>query len=539
MNLGRNRAVLWLSIAFLSLWACRGEAEDVAKWSVKEITLAARGTYAYTDEGVTATFTGPSGIQKMVHGFWDGGSTWRIRFAPTREGAWSYTTTSSDAGLNGKTGGFTCVAPKAGNHGFLRRDSNNRTSFVWDDGSRYFMWGQTYYDVMLNVQANGGWKTAVDNSLANGMNKIRFHVYPLRSYGSGIEDTTYPQTIPYGGTSSSPNRDQLNNSFWQGLDAYVKYLESKGVVADLILFNTYVPQGALQWGTQAQDERFLRYALARYAAFHNVIWCVSNEWAVSGKAQSYIDILGSIVRNDDPWIAEGSFLRPLSVHQNTGVAFQFFGSNWPVHASVQFGVRNKTYANGDEWSNASITSNLGHSMPVVNDEYGYIGEKTPINLTRTQHRSCIWGIATSGGYGSAGDYPRISTGNPEISGDWSEAAEYGDIKRLVDFFTTKGIQYWRMSSQNALRTSGTRVYVLAESGQQYVIYAAVGGNFSVDLAAGSYDAWRFDPRTGAETSLGTVAGGGSSPFEMPDSQDWVVRLARRIVESPANLRLVP
>ncbi|WP_235337525.1 DUF5060 domain-containing protein [Pontibacter korlensis] len=35
--------------------------------------------------------TSPSGRKKMVNAFWDGGTTWRFRFAPDELGDWSYT----------------------------------------------------------------------------------------------------------------------------------------------------------------------------------------------------------------------------------------------------------------------------------------------------------------------------------------------------------------------------------------------------------------------------------------------------------------
>ena len=189
------------------------------------------------------------------------------------------------------------------------------------------------------------------------------------------------------------------------------------------------------------------------------------------------------------------------------------------------------YRNGDEWGNAGILYNMGHNIPVVNDEYGYIGEPEDRSeretqaLTREKHRRIMWGIYTAGGYACAGDkYEYPDVGRPYKTGYWRDPEEYGDIKHLIDFFTENGIEYWMMSSQNSLVTSGTRVYVLAEIGRQYVIYAAMGGKFSFDLASGTYMAKSFNPRTGEYRELGEVTGGGSVSFEMPDEDDWVVHL---------------
>ena len=154
------------------------------------------------------------------------------------------------------------------------------------------------------------------------------------------------------------------------------------------------------------------------------------------------------------------------------------------------------YHHGDQWGNASIVHNRRYNMPVVNDEYGYIGEVKPIEMTPAQSRRVMWGIATAGGYGSSGDWRLFTDWRPSVTAEWADAEQYGDIKRMIDFFTAKNVEYWKMSSQNSLATEGTRVYVLAETGRQYVIYAAAGGACTVNLAPGTYAVRRYNPRTG-------------------------------------------
>jgi hypothetical protein len=483
-------------------------------------------TNPYIQNSVTATFQGPGNIKKTVSGFWDGGSTFKLRFTPTAEGIWKYSTTSSDARLNGKTGTIKCIAPLAGNHGFVRRDANHRYHFVYDDGTRYFMFGNTYYEILANAASGNNWKKSVDGTARMGMTKIRMN---LGEGSNSDRGAGYPDSTPYGS-----NHDTLNLSHWRHLDEVVAYMASKGVVVDLLLFWT----NPSNYGTQAQDERYVRYAMARYAAYPNAIWCLSNEWEYTKKPRSYWNTLGTIVRTEDPWSSQGGFLRPLSIHQRTRIDFQYFDTSWPVHAIIQYGVRNPgaspagtpEYASGDQWGYAGIRYNWGYNMPVVNDEYGYAGEPDDASvsgaptLRRTKHRQIMWGIYTAGGYGSAGDKYMYRDGRPYFGANWHEPAEYGDITRLIDFFTTKGIQYWKMSTDPALKTSGTRVYVLAKPGQQYVIYAAVGGTFSVNIADGTYTARRYNPATGEDVALGDVTGGGSRSFAVPDSKDWVVYL---------------
>ena len=488
-------------------------------WSVYELNLESdsNSTNPYTEVSVTATFKGPEDSEKTVQGFWNGDRHFLVRFTPTVQGQWTYVTRSSDPGLDHQIGIINCTSPQEG-HGFLRRDANYPYSFVWDDGSRYLMIGQTYYDLLKLAMVSDDWHTSIDNSLATGMNKVRFFIAPNPKERP---KSPTPATSPYGS-----DRDTLNLPHWQKLDEVVRYLNKRGMVAEVLLFN-YPSYGNL-YGTQSQDERYLRYVLARYGAFPNVIWCLVNEWD-SIKSQSYWNDMGTIVRHEDPWISAAAFLRPLSIHPNTSSDFQFFDAEWPVHAIIQYGVRNDQYTQGDQWGYQGIKSNWGHNLPVVNDEYGYIGETSDRTLegnpklTRTKHRQIMWGIYLAGGYGAAGDKNQYSDGRPYFSSYWHKPQEYEDITHLVNFFTTKDIEYWKMSSQKL--ASEKRVYALANPGKQYVFYAADGGSFSAKIAPGTYTAHRYNPRNGEERLLDEVTGGAAS-FTLPD-KDWVVYLNAR------------
>jgi Protein of unknown function (DUF4038)/Domain of unknown function (DUF5060)/Putative collagen-binding domain of a collagenase len=522
------------AFAQVTLPACSG---SMARYSVCEIVLNTSGSYTndYTTASVTATFTlSGGGITKTVSGFWDGDlvdgrGTFRIRFNASNAGSWSYTTSSTDMGLNGKSGSFTVTS--GGARGFVRRNSGNPEKFVFDNGTRYFMWGQTYYQIVANARAGGGWQTSIDNSAGYSMNKVRLLIFPFGSFA------------PYS-SGSSPFLANHNNpdlTHWQKLDEVVNYLNQKPMVADVILFNDH-PEA---FGTTTQDQRYVRYAMARLAAFPNVIWCLSNEWDSTGLGAphatdpSYWNTIGGIVRNEDPWMDQGGNQRPLSIHQKTEDLFQFFASSWPTHAILQYGTHQSAHPLSDDWANYSIRNNLGNGMPVVNDEYGYMGacDTTPCPQTghvfdQTAHRQAIWGIAVAGGYGSAGDLRTINGGQPSISADWKDEPEYGDISRLVDFFTNKVSTWWQMSTQNSLVTSGTRVYVTGQTSVQYVTYAAVGGAFTLNLPAPSgtsYGLYRYNPRTGGTPTFIRNVGSGSQTFtvpgDVPDStNDWVLQL---------------
>jgi hypothetical protein len=184
-------------------------------------------------------------------------------------------------------------------------------------------------------------------------------------------------------------------------------------------------------------------------------------------------------------------------------------------------------------------------MPVVNDEYGYIGEPEPVELTREQHRRALWGVGIGGGYGSVGDF-RIFTdgaasGYPDgygrviMTGHWHDAVEYEDVRHFVDFWTGGDLPYWRMEPQNERVVAGANGYLLGEPAADgaagYVLYAATGGEVQLTLPAGEYTATRFDPRTGESaphiTAQITARENEAVTITFPDVNDWVLRLVPR------------
>ena len=77
----------------------------------------------YTGVFLDIDFRSPDGRTISIPGFWDGGQTWRIRFAPTQVGNWSWRSRSDDPDLHDQTGSFVCVADDMGGKGFVTANS--------------------------------------------------------------------------------------------------------------------------------------------------------------------------------------------------------------------------------------------------------------------------------------------------------------------------------------------------------------------------------------------------------------------------------
>ena len=119
----RVSVLISLAYVFCALAAVAQGQKAVRPWEPFEVGMTAATEFsnayveAMPDSGkpyVEVTFNGTSGeargLRFVVAGFWDGGKTWKARFAPPAPGVWSYSSSSGDTGLAGAKGSFQCTA---------------------------------------------------------------------------------------------------------------------------------------------------------------------------------------------------------------------------------------------------------------------------------------------------------------------------------------------------------------------------------------------------------------------------------------------
>jgi hypothetical protein len=98
--------------------------QSVGLYEMHTINVTNTNSYdnPFKDVILTATFTSPTGGDFNVYGFYDAGTTWRIRFTPNETGTWDYTYQFSDGS---PVTGSLLVEP-SNKRGFLRLDSSGR-----------------------------------------------------------------------------------------------------------------------------------------------------------------------------------------------------------------------------------------------------------------------------------------------------------------------------------------------------------------------------------------------------------------------------
>jgi hypothetical protein len=132
---------------------CSVMSEQSVVWQPYEIILRSSMPYEqpqiWLNVELSATFT--SGTTSLTTpGFWDGGSTWKVRFSPPAPGIWKYNTSCSDATNEGlhTQGEFSTIAYVGSNplykHGVIRPSKNNRY-FEHTDGTPFYWLGDTHW----------------------------------------------------------------------------------------------------------------------------------------------------------------------------------------------------------------------------------------------------------------------------------------------------------------------------------------------------------------------------------------------------------
>jgi len=291
-------------------------------WNIYEIELAGpREGNPFVEVELSAEFRYRNRCL-LVDGFYDGDGIYRIRFMPDSEGEWTYSTRSNHPSLDGKTGQFTCTSAALDNHGPVVAADN--CQFAYADGTRYTCFGTTCY--AWNHQSEELQEQTLRTLAASPFNKLRMCVFPKNYSYNKNEPDCYPFVKQADGAFDLRRFDPV---FWQNLERRMGQLRDLKIEADLILFHPY-DEG--RWGFDrmdaASDDFYLRYVVARLAAYRNVWWSLANEYDFMEKKQaSDWDRFFHILQERDP------YQRLRSIHN--GARWYDHSKPWVTHASLQ------------------------------------------------------------------------------------------------------------------------------------------------------------------------------------------------------------
>ncbi|MFW6313892.1 MAG: DUF4038 domain-containing protein, partial [Spirochaetota bacterium] len=250
-------------------------------WMETELEFTSEGEYAnpYTDVDMHVEFTHESGATIRRPGFWDGGRTWRVRFAsPGLAGSWTWQSDSSadDGGLSGRSGDFLCAAADEASdanrfyrHGFWRMSPGGR-NLEHADGYPAILAGDTVWALPWRATEEQVRVYAEDRQ-AKGFNAALLMSVQPDMEARGPRDRTADEGFDVGFEDLSDGHlNELNPAYFAHLDRLIEILVDHEIVPVYQpIFFGFGWKGKKVAGPVLPLEeyaRYCRYLVARYGA---------------------------------------------------------------------------------------------------------------------------------------------------------------------------------------------------------------------------------------------------------------------------------
>jgi hypothetical protein len=516
-------------------------ARDVDAYDFVEVSANVSGRHArnpFTDASLAGTFE-QGGQKWRVEGFSDAedGSVYRIRFMPPRPGDYTYSLTYRQ-GLSRKTFAGKFHARAGGRRGPIRVDSQNRWHFVWEGtGEHYFFNGTTAYWLI-------GWKddkviqSSIERLHQLKINRLRVTIAGRTSlfYGEPVMAgtswtpfiTPWPSAPGHSGRPDDiyyPGFDysRFRVAYWQKFERALRFARDRDMIFSLVLD---MNDSRAHPAAGSDDEhRFIRYAIARFGAFSNITWDLGDDLD-QYRDDAWTHATGTLIQRWDPYQHLATSHPVDNVHQDRT-------SSWFDFTSFQEWSRTQhTFMLGERKRQQS----LGRIIPQTNEEYGYedhypmwakgLGSESADTLRRT-----AWEIVMAGGYQTSGETARRGTNVwPDSGGGWMNGrgddsmTMFQGYAHMVDFFTS--FEWWKTEPHDELVNDG---YCLAKTGEIYAVYLPHGGNVTVQIQPGQYEAAWWDAGTGRQVGVDPLHVANSSWTSQAPAgpDDWALLLRKK------------
>ena len=480
-----------------------GTTEPVFKqWSVQELTFEAVGsTPAWNAFPLKIEFSHEGTSLFILDGYYDGGQLWRVRFAPTRPGSWSWQVllnpeTPFQGVGNELSGTFTCVAPSSEdvltnpNYRGQLTASDGEHFLSYADGTPFFWGGDTVWAIntyRCGVE-NGAFYTYVDNALANRFTVIQLAFMRNRESRVGeIEDDqtrrigapqrneqgyAFPSNVALDGkVKLDGDFSDLNAGFFQSMDERMQHLWDSGLV--VAGHPMWFPKNTQ--GVSIQEAQEIgRYIITRYAAYNLVLSLVGEYgyafWNSGSTPHTLVDVTpwDSVAS----WEAYAAYMEAhnplgklLTIH--TGFEYPKASSSDRFHNQSWLGVNWVQTGQGQKkihriWNSIYADYQKTPVKPTVHVEGFYAGGSVGASLyhSRWQAYVAVLRGASGHGHGSVGLWSFHDPNDPlgEIGGgfgflSWDEGLELPhrtEQRHFIDFFQNEVIDWWNLRPEPTL-----------------------------------------------------------------------------------------
>jgi Domain of unknown function (DUF5060)/Protein of unknown function (DUF4038) len=456
-------AILSLALGQLALAQTSTTCNNTPAYSPCELAFelsqqdAAAHPNPYAGVELRAEVRSPRNRTTAVPGYWDGGRRMVIRFAPTDGGQWTFRLTSNVAALNDQTGTFTATDSDA--PGFIKAANMHHWSYT--ERLRPHLWmGAT--ELRFAFLDDAAFRAMADARAAQKFNHLRGWVT------GGGADAAYS-------APDSPNLEQFRK-----LDDRVRYLNQKGITADLVLAGG---EGTLTklFPQPDQRRRFVRYVVARYAAM-NVTWQGVENFEDYPDARALLNEIGTALKELD------GFQHPRSSGARITSA-ALLDDGWMDFAA---------YGSTDD--NVGAIEHQLYAVPSVNLQIGGADAAT------VRHR--LWNATMDGQYVTL----------EQDSGPQGAAKAKA---MTVWFDVLSGTRHWELEPYFNL--DGGRALALEDT--EYLVYIEKPGPLEMTVEKHGYDVFWTDPATG-ETVRKKFSGDHFTGAPPDPSHDWLLHVVR-------------
>jgi inosine-uridine nucleoside N-ribohydrolase len=482
----------------------------------------------FFDVEVDFVFTLPDGSEVEAEGFYRGGNKWAGRAYCLQSGHWKWRSVANRPALDGRSGSFEVTASDL--PGKLRQHPLDPRQFAYDNGRWFLHIGDTGYRYVTDTEPL--WQQYIDEAAQVGFNKIRTW------FCRGRHDV---------GALFTEDREGLDLVYWEEVERRLVYaLENyPNIQFQLIPYGEDWPELRRYGEGDRAALLVARYAQARFSAFPNVQWCISNDSHISpspgprNAAPATIDRIGLDMRSREPW---GTLL---TNHQQRFQGYSFVDADWSDITTLE---------DRDQMAGAIILQyrELANG-PVVLDEDRY-GIYISPRHDRYFFRRLMWASLLSGGHATYGGLNTFEpfAGTDKLQGvqGYLTAVRDGrlddgaaDFKHIPRFFAEADLTLAGLQPNDAMAgNDGHSTKVIA--GEKTIIaylqnpdsrvpefadVAETPAACRMHLSAGEWKIRWFDPRTGQwhdNPERREISGGYTRDFKSPFPGDAVLLLTR-------------
>ena len=431
---------------------------------------AAAHANPYVSVQLHAEFRGPRHKTFLMPAFWAGGRNLIIRFAPNEPGDWEFRLTSNIERFNDKTGTFQATASEA--PGYVRNANLHHWATLAGENitaRKPHLWmGDT--NLRFAFQSDDEFRKQVDARAAQKFNHMR-----VLLIGEARD-----------GKAAYRAPDQPVPEYFQRIDDRIRYMNSKGIIADLVLAGArnHLTQLFPNWD---QRQNYIRYVIARYSSM-NVTWQGVEDFETYDNAKPLVREINNLLKQHDPY-------QHVRTSDARDTSAPLGGDGWLNYVA---------YKSSDDQLGA-IEHQL-YPLPFVNLRFGEEGA-----VDANEFRRRLWNSTMNGQYPTYARSPQVA----DLNSPGAQA-----MANWFKFFDDT--RHWELEPY--FDVDNARAVAL--EGIEYIVYVEKPGPVEVGVEKHGYDISWFNPANG-ETVPMKKWKGERWTGEPPDrTHDWVLHIER-------------